>query len=82
MKQDLSRPQNAPYSSLLGARKTLTSKSDNASIARLDEAVEALDRLEFSAKELAKIGRHTTVAGLNLWQLSAASVLRTEGRSA
>ena len=39
-----------------------------SSIKQLDETLEALDRLEFSADELAQIDRYATDADINLWR--------------
>ena len=38
-----------------------------SSVAQLEDNVGALERLEFSAEELAEIDRHATDSGINLW---------------
>ena len=38
-----------------------------SSVAQLEENVAALDRLDFSAEELAEIDRYATESGINLW---------------
>ncbi len=42
-----------------------------SSVAQLEENVAALDRLEFTAEELAEIDRHATDAGINIWAQSS-----------
>jgi L-glyceraldehyde 3-phosphate reductase len=41
-----------------------------SSVAQLEENVAALDRLDFSAEELAEIDRYATESGINLWATS------------
>ena len=43
-----------------------------SSVAQLEQNVAALDKLEFSADELAAIDEHASDAGLNLWAGSSA----------
>jgi L-glyceraldehyde 3-phosphate reductase len=40
-------------------------------VAQLDDSLGALDRLEFSADELAQIDKHAVEAGINLWSRSS-----------
>jgi L-glyceraldehyde 3-phosphate reductase len=42
-----------------------------SSVAQLEDNVAALDRLDFTADELAEIDRHATDAGINLWAESS-----------
>ncbi len=42
------------------------------SVEQLDENLDALDKLDFSADELAEIDRHASDAGINLWSRSSA----------
>jgi L-glyceraldehyde 3-phosphate reductase len=42
-----------------------------SSVAQLEDNVAALDRLDFTADELAEIDRHATEAGINLWEASS-----------
>ena len=42
-----------------------------SSVAQLEENVAALDRLDFSAEELAEIDRYATESGINLWAPSS-----------
>ena len=42
-----------------------------SSVAQLEDNVAALDRLDFTADELAEIDRHATDAGINLWEASS-----------
>jgi len=42
-----------------------------SSVAQLDDSLGALDRLEFSAEELAQIDKHAVEAGINLWATSS-----------
>jgi L-glyceraldehyde 3-phosphate reductase len=42
-----------------------------SSVAQLDENLAALDRLDFSAAELAEIDRLGTESGINLWAASS-----------
>ena len=44
-----------------------------SSVEQLEDTVGALDRLDFSADELAEIDRHATESGLNLWALSSSA---------
>jgi diketogulonate reductase-like aldo/keto reductase len=37
------------------------------SVEQLDDTLQALDRLDFSAAELTEIDRHATESGINLW---------------
>jgi L-glyceraldehyde 3-phosphate reductase len=48
-------------SALIGAR----------TVDQLDDSLAALDRLDFSADELAEIDRHAVDSGINLWQRSS-----------
>lgn len=48
-------------SALVGAR----------TVAQLDDTLDALDRLDFGADELAEIDRHATEGGLDLWKVSS-----------
>ena len=41
-----------------------------SSVAQLDDSLGALDRLEFSREELARIDKHAVEAGINLWAAS------------
>jgi L-glyceraldehyde 3-phosphate reductase len=41
-----------------------------SSVAQLDDSLGALDRLEFSGEELARIDKHAVEAGINLWAAS------------
>jgi L-glyceraldehyde 3-phosphate reductase len=41
-----------------------------SSVAQLDDSLGALDRLEFSEEELARIDKHAVEAGINLWAAS------------
>ena len=41
------------------------------SVEQLDDTLQALDRLDFSADELAEIDRHATESGINLWAASS-----------
>ena len=50
-------------SALIGAR----------SVAQLDDSLDALDRLDFSADELRAIDAHATEGGIDLWRSSATS---------
>ena len=45
-----------------------------SSVAQLDDNLDALGKLEFSAEELAAIDAHADVAGVNLWQGATESV--------
>ena len=40
---------------------------------QLDDSLGALERLDFSADELAEIDRHAVEAGINLWAESSAA---------
>ncbi len=42
------------------------------SVEQLDENLDALDKLDFSADEMAEIDRHASDAGINLWSRSSA----------
>jgi L-glyceraldehyde 3-phosphate reductase len=42
-----------------------------SSVAQLDDNLAALDRLDFTADELAAIDRHAVDAGINLWEPSS-----------
>jgi L-glyceraldehyde 3-phosphate reductase len=44
-----------------------------SSVTQLEENVAAVDRLDFSAEELAEIDRHASESGINLWAGSSAS---------
>jgi len=44
-----------------------------SSIAQLEDSLRALDRLDFSAAELAEIDRYATDADINIWSRSSAS---------
>jgi L-glyceraldehyde 3-phosphate reductase len=41
-----------------------------SSVSQLDDSLGALDRLEFTADELAQIDKYATEAGINLWAAS------------
>jgi L-glyceraldehyde 3-phosphate reductase len=43
-----------------------------SSVAQLDDSLGALDNLEFSDDELARIDQHAVDAGINLWASSSA----------
>ena len=49
-------------SALIGAR----------TVAQLDDSLDAVQRLDFSAEELAEIDRHATDGGVDLWRVSTA----------
>jgi L-glyceraldehyde 3-phosphate reductase len=54
------------------ARRSLTSTLFGASsIEQLEEAVGALDRLDFSSDELTEIDRHAIDSGINIWAASS-----------
>ena len=40
-------------------------------MAQLEQNVAALDKLEFSANELAEIDRYATESGINIWKTSS-----------
>ena len=42
-----------------------------SSVAQLDDSLGALDRLEFSDEQLARIDKHAVEAGINLWAASS-----------
>ena len=42
-----------------------------SSVAQLDDNLAALDRLDFTADELAAIDRHAVDSGINLWEASS-----------
>ena len=42
-----------------------------SSVEQLEENVAALDRLDFTADELAEIDRHATDSGINIWAASS-----------
>jgi L-glyceraldehyde 3-phosphate reductase len=42
-----------------------------SSVAQLEANVAALDRLDFSADELAEIDRYATDSGINIWARSS-----------
>ena len=42
-----------------------------SSVAQLESNVAALDRLDFTAEELAAIDRHATDSGINIWEESS-----------
>jgi L-glyceraldehyde 3-phosphate reductase len=42
-----------------------------SSVAQLDDTLGALERLDFSADELAEIDRHAVEAGINIWEQSS-----------
>jgi L-glyceraldehyde 3-phosphate reductase len=42
-----------------------------SSVAQLDDSLGALDRLEFTEEQLARIDKHAVEAGINLWAASA-----------
>ncbi len=44
-----------------------------SSVAQLEENVAALDRLDFTADELAEIDRHATDSSINIWAASSES---------
>jgi L-glyceraldehyde 3-phosphate reductase len=44
-----------------------------SSVAQLDDSLGALDRLEFSDEQLARIDKHAVEAGINLWAASSNS---------
>jgi L-glyceraldehyde 3-phosphate reductase len=44
-----------------------------SSVAQLENNIAALDRLAFSADELAQIDRHATESGIDLWASSSES---------
>jgi L-glyceraldehyde 3-phosphate reductase len=42
-----------------------------SSVAQLEANVASLDRLDFSAAELAEIDRYATESGINIWEQSS-----------
>ena len=44
-----------------------------SSIAQLEDSLRALDKLDFSAAELAEIDRYATDSGINIWARSSDS---------
>jgi L-glyceraldehyde 3-phosphate reductase len=44
-----------------------------SSVHQLEQNVRALDRLDFTADELAEIDRYAVEGGINLWQDSSSS---------